>query len=90
VHFEVGAAAYGRFMGLGPARAGTLTVTVRHASFDDWREPFMLGAGPAGGYVQLLPDGQRHALRERCRQLLGAGPFSIEATAWAVTCPAIG
>src|SRR5215469_12080425 len=40
--------------GLGPARAGTLTVRARHATFDDYWEPFTLGVGPAGAYAASL------------------------------------
>jgi SAM-dependent methyltransferase len=69
--------------GLGQARAGTLTVRVRQASFEQWWEPFTLGVGPAGAYLASLgPDG-RTTLREQCRRLLPSGPFDISATAWA-------
>lgn len=68
--------------GLGDARAGLLTVRVRHSSFEQWWEPFTLGVGPAGSYVTSLPEGHRTALRERCRSLLAAGPFEVRASAW--------
>ena len=42
-------------VGLNRGAATTLTVRVRHASFDDWWEPFTLGVGPAGAYVASLP-----------------------------------
>ena len=71
--------------GLGRAETATLTVQVRHASFEQWWERFTLGVGPAGTYVaSLTPDG-RAALREHCRRQLPAGPVDISATAWAVT-----
>jgi len=35
--------------GLDRAQASTLTVRVRHASFDHWWQPFTLGVGPAAG-----------------------------------------
>lgn len=72
--------------GLGGAQAGALTVGVRHASFEQWWEPFTLGVGPAGAYVAALTPEHRDALREHCRQLLPAGPVEISATAWAATC----
>jgi hypothetical protein len=72
--------------GLGAPRFAALTVRVRHATFDQWWEPFTLGVGPAGGYVASLTGQQRQALRELCRRLLPAGPFDVNATAWAVTC----
>ena len=72
--------------GLDGAVATTLTVRVRHASFDDWWERFTLGVGPAGSYVASLTPGQRTALREQCQRLLpAAGPVDITATAWAAT-----
>jgi SAM-dependent methyltransferase len=69
--------------GLGEARAATLSVRVRHDSFEQWWEPFTLGVGPAGAYVASLAEDHRAALRERCRQLLPAGPVEITAVAWA-------
>jgi SAM-dependent methyltransferase len=70
--------------GLEPARSALLTVRVRHLSFEEWWQPFTLGVGPAGAYVAGLAGEQRAALRERCRQLLPAGPAAINASAWAV------
>jgi SAM-dependent methyltransferase len=72
--------------GLGGAHASALTVGVRHASFEQWWEPFTLGVGPAGAYVASLTPERLGALREHCRNLLPAGPVEISATAWAVTC----
>jgi SAM-dependent methyltransferase len=63
---------------------GVLTVTVRHATFEDWWEPYTLGVGPAGAHVQSLDEAGRVALRERCRELLPEPPFHIIASAWAV------
>ena len=40
--------------GLGGTQVSTLTVRVRHASFDHWWEPFTLGVGPAGAYLASL------------------------------------
>ena len=60
--------------GLDRASVTTLTVRVRHASFDDWWEPFTLGVGPAGAYVASLTPDHRTALREQCRRLLPAWP----------------
>ena len=71
--------------GLGRAQVATLTVVVRHASFEQWWEPFTLGVGPAGAYVASLDSERRRALRERCRHLLPADPVEISATAWAAT-----
>lgn len=61
----------------------TLTVDVRHPTFDHWWKPFELGVGPAGAYVDGLETTARRRLAARCRAALGSGPFTIEATAWA-------
>jgi SAM-dependent methyltransferase len=71
--------------GLTGTRSTTLTVRVRHASFDDWWQPFTLGVGPAGDYVAALDADSRATLRERCRHLLPTGPVEITAAAWAAT-----
>ena len=71
--------------GLGSTQAGTLTVRVRHAGFDDWWQPFTLGVGPAGAYVASLAPDRRAALREQCRRLLPAGAIEVTAVAWAAT-----
>src|SRR6185369_10715878 len=49
---------------------------VEHRSFDEWWEPFTLGVGPAGAYVQGLAQDARDRLRERCRELHPAAPFA--------------
>jgi SAM-dependent methyltransferase len=71
--------------GFGRAESTTLTVRVRHATFEQWWGPFTLGVGPAGAYVQSLTPERRDALREHCRRLLPAGPVEVSATAWAAT-----
>jgi SAM-dependent methyltransferase len=68
--------------GLGDIEATTLTVAVRYASFADWWEPFMLGVGPAGTYVEGLDREQRHRLRNRAAHLLPEPPFELAASAW--------
>ena len=40
--------------GLADVEEGELSVTVEHASFEEWWEPFTLGVGPAGAYVAGL------------------------------------
>jgi SAM-dependent methyltransferase len=69
--------------GLRDVEADVLTITLEHAKFEDWWEPYTLGVGPAGGYVAGLDPGSREALRERCRERLPAPPFVLEARAWA-------
>ena len=71
--------------GLGSTRESTLTVRVRHASFDEWWQRFTLGVGPAGDYVASLSPDRAAALRERCRRLLPGDAVQITAVAWAAT-----
>ena len=69
--------------GLGDVEERLLTVEVEHGSFEEWWEPFTLGVGPAGAYVQGLTEDARDRLRERCRELHPAAPFAVSASAWA-------
>lgn len=62
---------------------GAISVSIEHATFDEWWEPYTLGVGPAGTHVARLDEAQRAALRDRCRDLLPDAPFTIEARAWA-------
>jgi len=59
-----------------------LTVSVEHATFEEWWEPYTLGVGPAGDYVASLAPEQRDELREHCRARLPEPPFVIESRAW--------
>ena len=59
-----------------------LRVSVEHATFEDWWEPFTLGVGPAGVYVTSLDRARQTELRERCLERLGVGPFAIKSRAW--------
>ena len=72
-----------REAGLTDVEERLLTVEVEHESFEEWWEPFTLGIGPAGAYVQGLPQDARDRLRERCRELHPAAPFAVSASAWA-------
>ena len=69
--------------GLGDVEERLLIVEVEHGSFDEWWEPFTLGVGPAGAYVQGLAEDARDRLRERCRELHPDAPFAVSASAWA-------
>jgi len=69
--------------GLGDVEERLLTVEIEHGSFDEWWEPFTLGVGPAGAYVQGLAQDARDRLRERCRELHPDAPFAVSASAWA-------
>jgi SAM-dependent methyltransferase len=69
--------------GLGHVQETALTVRVVHASFEEWWEPYEHAAGPAGAYVATLDAAARQEVREACRALLPAPPFTITGTAWA-------
>ena len=60
-----------------------LTVHVEHAGFDEWWDPFTLGVGPAGAYLEGLDAARREQLRERCAEDFPAGGFTVSARAWA-------
>jgi SAM-dependent methyltransferase len=69
--------------GLQRVEETAISSSVDHAGFDEWWEPFTLGVGPAGAYAKALSEEQLSALRERCRQLLPEGPFTLATFAWA-------
>jgi SAM-dependent methyltransferase len=69
--------------GLAEVEEDELSVTAEHASFEEWWEPFTLGVGPAGSYARSLSEADLEALRERCRQQLPDGPFTLTVVAWA-------
>jgi len=59
-----------------------LTVSVEHASFDAWWEPFTFGVGPSGGYLARLDAERLDAVREAARDEFPADRV-VEASAWA-------
>jgi hypothetical protein len=65
-----------------------LVIEQPYSSFDDYWEPFLKGAGPAGAYAVSLPEDRRGQLESRLRRrLLGGrndGPFVLKARAWTV------
>ena len=70
--------------GLTHIEPAALTVSVGFTTFADWWEPFTLGVGPAGAYVNQLDQARRDVLRNRCAQLLPPAPFQVAASAWCV------
>jgi SAM-dependent methyltransferase len=70
-------------VGLRDIRETELLASIELPTFEDWWEPFQLGVGPAGAYVGTLAEGERAALRARCRETLVGEPFSVTAAAWA-------
>jgi SAM-dependent methyltransferase len=71
-----------RGVGLRRVEPAKLTVRIGFSSFADWWEPFTLGVGPAGSYVESLDARRRGALQARCEELLPQAPFTIDAAAW--------
>lgn len=69
--------------GLNDVEGTALSVTVEHASFAEWWEPFTFGVGPAGTYLSGLDPERQARLRERCREALPAGELIVTARAWA-------
>jgi SAM-dependent methyltransferase len=69
--------------GLREIEEATLSISVGHRSFDEWWEPYTLGVGPAGVYTVGLDATRQAQLRERCRSILPAAPFTLTARAWA-------
>ena len=65
-----------------------LSIDQRYASFHDYWESFLKGAGPGGAYVVSLPDAKRRELEKRVRARLlqngQDGPFTLKARAWCV------
>jgi SAM-dependent methyltransferase len=70
-------------VGLREVESTELVAVAKHASFEDWWQPFELGVGPAGAYVASLDADDRAALRDRCSELVGRAPFTVDARAWA-------
>lgn len=69
--------------GLVEIESASVTVEVLHPTFDEWWQPYTLGVGPAGEYVARLDDNARRRLVAAARTVLGDGPFTVSATAWA-------
>ena len=69
--------------GLADIQDSTLSVSVVHETFDEWWEPYTLGVGPAGKCVADLDAAGQARLRELCREMLPAAPFTLTSLAWA-------
>jgi len=69
--------------GLREIHEATVSARLEHPSFEEWWEPYTGGVGPAGAYVAGLDPERQAELRETCRRLLPAAPFTITARAWA-------
>jgi ubiquinone/menaquinone biosynthesis C-methylase UbiE len=77
-----------RKAGLTNVEERPLTIDQQHASFHDYWESFLRGAGPGGAYVVSLPEAKRQELERRMRARLlkngQDGPFTLKARAWCV------
>ncbi len=74
-------------VGLDRVVAFSIDVQTEFRDFDDYWSPFLLGQGPAPGYVASLSDEGRAALREELRARLPIAPdgsIALTARAWAV------
>jgi SAM-dependent methyltransferase len=68
--------------GLREIEQTSLSAQVEHESFDEWWQPFRLGVGPAGTYVQTLDPTRQVDLQQRLKTRLDRRP-SFETRAWA-------
>jgi SAM-dependent methyltransferase len=72
-----------REAGLNQVEETVLPVEVEHPTFEDWWEPYTLGAGPAGSYVASLDPGRQVELRDALQEKISTGRFVLKAKAWA-------
>ena len=72
-----------REAGLEEVEETALSVSVEHATFDEWWEPFTFGVGTAGAYLSELDPEQQTRLREHCRDGFPEGRLVLTARAWA-------
>jgi len=73
-----------RDAGLDEVEEEPISVTVEHATFDEWWAPFTLGVGPIGVYLSSVDADRQEAVRESCRaRLPQTEPLRLTARAWA-------
>jgi len=60
-----------------------LSASADFSSFEEWWDVHTLGVGSAAGALDGLDDAEIADVRDRCRGVLGDGPFRVEAVAWA-------
>jgi len=73
--------------GVADVRTGSIGVPTLFADFEDLWRPFLGGTGPAPSLVARMSEDQRHDLRARLKERLGAtegAPIHLTARAWAV------
>jgi SAM-dependent methyltransferase len=69
--------------GLHEIESTELWVSLEHATFEAWWEPFTRGVGPAGSFLASLGADQQAEVREACRTMVPVTPFTVTARAWA-------
>jgi len=69
--------------GLHDIESTALWVSLEHATFEDWWEPFTRGVGPAGAFLTNLGPDRQAEFRETCRTMIATTPFVVTARAWA-------
>ena len=72
-----------RDAGLEEVEEAVLSVSVEHATFDEWWEPFTFGAGTVGAYLAQLDQERQTRLREHCRDAFPDRGLLLAARAWA-------
>jgi ubiquinone/menaquinone biosynthesis C-methylase UbiE len=72
-----------REAGLDEVEETALTVSVEHATFDEWWEPFTFGVGTVGVYLSQLDQPHQTHLREHCRAAFPDEGLTLIARAWA-------
>lgn len=70
-------------VGLEEVEETLVSVSVEHASFEEWWQPFTFGVGPAGAYLAALDGDQQLRLRELCRERSPSEGVTVIAGAWA-------
>lgn len=73
--------------GLTKPEAKKIEIVTAFRDFDDFWQPFTLGAGPAPGYCASLGDTERERLRQKLQADLPAsadGSITLAASAWAI------
>jgi len=75
-----------RGAGLGDVHVDALVVSSRYEDFDELWDTFLLGVGPAGQHLAAQPPERQSAIRAEYFSRLSepAGPFDLDARAWAV------
>jgi hypothetical protein len=71
---------------LSEVRTAALVAGASYRDFEDLWEPLTHGVGPSGAYCASLAPADRERLKREWHERLGrpAGPFELEARAWAV------